>query len=55
MASKGLKIDTDEVEDKFTPTFAEDKKPEADDDAKAKPEAEATKLTLRKLAKFKGQ
>lgn len=53
MASKGLKIDTDEVEDKFTPTFAEDKKPEADD-AKATPEAKATKTTLRKLAKFKG-
>ena len=54
MASKGLKIDTDEVEDKFTPTFDEDKKPEADDDAKAKPEAKAKKSTLRKLAKFKG-
>lgn len=54
MASKGLKIDTDEVEEKFTPTFAEDTKPEADDDAKAKPEAKAKKSTLRKLAKFKG-
>lgn len=54
MASKGLKIYTDEVEDKFNPTFAEDTKPEADDDAKAKPEAKAKKSTLRKLAKFKG-
>ena len=54
MDSKGLKIDTDEVEDKFKPTFAEDTKPEADDDAKAKPEAKAKKSTLRKLAKFKG-
>lgn len=54
MASKGLKIDTDEVEDKFTPTFADDKEPEADDEAKAKTEAKAKKTILRKLAKFKG-
>lgn len=52
MASKGLKIDTDE-EDKFNPTFADDKEPEASDNNPVT-EAKVEKPNLRKLAKFKG-
>ena len=52
MASKGLKIDTDE-EDKFNPTFADDEEPKASNNEQVK-EDKAKKPNLRKLAKFKG-